>query len=136
MPLKAEPIVLSFEHLYATLPKPLWVATQATPVAQPELIAFNASLADELGAKEIPDPTTLAQWFSGNQAMPGAKSGALGYAGHQFGNFVPQLGDGRALLLGEVIDQNGVRRDVQLKAAAARRFPRWRWPFAVRSGAA
>ncbi|WP_447042995.1 protein adenylyltransferase SelO [Vreelandella sp. H-I2] len=116
--------MLSFEHLYSTLPKPLWVATQATPVAQPELIAFNASLADELGAKEIPDPTTLAQWFSGNQAIPGAKSGALGYAGHQFGNFVPQLGDGRALLLGEVIDQNGVRRDVQLKGSGRTPFSR------------
>lgn len=116
--------MLSFEHLYATLPKPLWVATKATPVAQPELIAFNASLADELGAKEIPDTTTLAQWFSGNQLMPGAKSGALGYAGHQFGNFVPQLGDGRALLLGEVIDQNGVRRDVQLKGSGRTPFSR------------
>lgn len=116
--------MLSFEHLYATLPKPLWVATRATPVAHPELIAFNASLADELGAKEIPDPTTLAQWFSGNQPIPGAKSGALGYAGHQFGNFVPQLGDGRALLLGEVIDQNGVRRDVQLKGSGRTPFSR------------
>jgi len=116
--------VLSFEHLYSTLPEPLWVATQATPVSSPELIAFNAPLAHELGAKEIPDSETLAQWFSGNQLMPEAKPGALGYAGHQFGNFVPQLGDGRALLLGEVIDQNGVRRDVQLKGSGRTPFSR------------
>ena len=116
--------MLPFEHLYSTLPEPLWVATQATPVSSPELIAFNAPLAHELGAKEIPDSETLAQWFSGNQLMPEAKPGALGYAGHQFGNFVPQLGDGRALLLGEVIDQNGVRRDVQLKGSGRTPFSR------------
>lgn len=116
--------MLSFEHLYATLPEPLWVATQATPVAQPELIAFNAPLAEQLGAKEIPDSATLAEWFSGNQLMPGANPGALGYAGHQFGNFVPQLGDGRALLLGEVIDQQGTRRDVQLKGSGRTPFSR------------
>ncbi|MCL5424678.1 MAG: YdiU family protein [Gammaproteobacteria bacterium] len=116
--------MLPFEHLYSTLPEPLWVATQATPVVSPELIAFNAPLAHELGAKEIPDPATLAEWFSGNQPMPGAKPGALGYAGHQFGNFVPQLGDGRALLLGEVIDQHGIRRDVQLKGSGRTPFSR------------
>lgn len=116
--------MLQFEHRYSTLPEPLWVATQATPVAQPELIAFNSPLAEALGAKEIPDSATLAQWFSGNQPMPGANPGALGYAGHQFGNFVPQLGDGRALLLGEVIDQHGVRRDVQLKGSGRTPFSR------------
>lgn len=116
--------MLSFEHRYATLPDPLWVATQATPVAQPELIAFNTPLAEALGAKEIPDSAMLAQWFSGNQPIPGANPGALGYAGHQFGNFVPQLGDGRALLLGEVIDQQGLRRDVQLKGSGRTPFSR------------
>jgi uncharacterized protein YdiU (UPF0061 family) len=74
--------------------------------------------------REIPDPATLGEWFSGNQPMPGSQPGALGYAGHQFGNFVPQLGDGRALLLGEVIDQNGVRRDVQLKGSGRTPFSR------------
>ncbi|QNI02065.1 YdiU family protein [Halomonas sp. SH5A2] len=116
--------MLSFEHRYATLPEPLWVASQATPVAHPELIAFNATLARELGAQDMPDATTLAEWFSGNQLPPGAKPGALGYAGHQFGNFVPQLGDGRALLLGEVIDEHGKRRDVQLKGSGRTPFSR------------
>ncbi|MCO7247194.1 protein adenylyltransferase SelO [Halomonas sp. Mc5H-6] len=116
--------MLSFEHRYATLPEPLWIASQATPVAHPELIAFNTPLARELGAQDIPDATTLAEWFSGNQLPPGAKPGALGYAGHQFGNFVPQLGDGRALLLGEVVDQHGKRRDVQLKGSGRTPFSR------------
>lgn len=116
--------MLSFEHRYATLPEPLSVECAATPVAHPELIAFNAPLAAELGADEIPDEATLAAWFSGNQAMPSARPRALGYAGHQFGNFVPQLGDGRALLLGEVVDQHGKRRDVQLKGSGRTPFSR------------
>ena len=116
--------MLSFEHQFATLPEPLWVACQPTPVAQPSLIAFNDALAVQLGMQARPDDATLAQWFSGNQLPPGAEPKALGYAGHQFGNFVPQLGDGRALLLGEVVDQQGVRRDVQLKGSGRTPFSR------------
>ncbi|WP_422102675.1 protein adenylyltransferase SelO [Vreelandella sp.] len=116
--------MLTFEHQFATLPEPLWVACQPTPVAQPSLIAFNDALAAQLGMQTRPDDATLAQWFSGNQLPPGAEPKALGYAGHQFGNFVPQLGDGRALLLGEVVDQQGIRRDVQLKGSGRTPFSR------------
>lgn len=116
--------MLPFEHRYATLPEPLWVACEPTPVAEPALIAFNRPLAQELGARDVPDDATLAQWLSGNTPMPGAEPKALGYAGHQFGNFVPQLGDGRALLLGEVIDQQGKRRDIQLKGSGRTPFSR------------
>ncbi|RUR29672.1 YdiU family protein [Vreelandella andesensis] len=116
--------MLTFEHLFATLPEPLWVACQPTPVAQPSLIVFNDALAVQLGMQTRPDDATLAQWFSGNQLPPDAEPRALGYAGHQFGHFVPQLGDGRALLLGEVIDQQGVRRDVQLKGSGRTPFSR------------
>ena len=116
--------MLTFEHQFATLPEPLWVACQPTPVAQPSLIAFNDDLAAQLGMQTRPDDATLAQWFSGNQLPPGAEPKALGYAGHQFGNFVPQLGDGRALLLGEVVDHQGLRRDVQLKGSGRTPFSR------------
>ncbi|MGS2744509.1 protein adenylyltransferase SelO [Halomonas sp. LS-001] len=116
--------MLSFEHSFATLPEPLWVACQPTPVEAPTLIAFNQSLAESLGMQETPDETRLAEWFSGNQLPPGAEPRALGYAGHQFGSFVPQLGDGRALLLGEVVNQNGQRRDVQLKGSGRTPFSR------------
>lgn len=116
--------MLTFEHRFASLPEPLWVACQPTPVNHPTLIAFNERLAEMLGMQAKPDDATLAQWFSGNQLPPGAEPRALGYAGHQFGNFVPQLGDGRALLLGEVIDQYGVRRDVQLKGSGRTPFSR------------
>ena len=116
--------MLSFEHSFATLPEPLWVGCQPTPVEAPTLIAFNQSLAYTLGMQETPGEATLAMWFSGNQLLPGAEPRALGYAGHQFGNFVPQLGDGRALLLGEVVDHNGERRDVQLKGSGRTPFSR------------
>jgi uncharacterized protein YdiU (UPF0061 family) len=62
--------------------------------------------------------------FAGNVTPPGAEPIAMAYAGHQFGNFVPQLGDGRAILLGEVLDRNGERRDVQLKGAGRTPFSR------------
>ncbi|MGY4877402.1 protein adenylyltransferase SelO [Vreelandella aquamarina] len=116
--------MLSFEHSFATLPEPLWVACQPTPVEAPTLIAFNQPLAETLGMKKMPGEATLAMWLSGNQLPPGAEPRALGYAGHQFGNFVPQLGDGRALLLGEVVDHNGMRRDVQLKGSGRTPFSR------------
>ncbi|WP_417421675.1 protein adenylyltransferase SelO [Halomonas sp.] len=122
--MKVEANMLPFEHHYATLPAPLWIASEPTPVAEPSLIAFNRPLAKELGASDVPDDATLAQWLSGNTPMPGAEPKALGYAGHQFGNFVPQLGDGRALLLGEVIDQQGKRRDIQLKGSGRTPFSR------------
>ena len=62
--------------------------------------------------------------FAGNVMPPGAEPIAMAYAGHQFGNFVPQLGDGRAILLGEVLDRNGERRDIQLKGAGRTPFSR------------
>ncbi|WP_249978542.1 protein adenylyltransferase SelO [Vreelandella olivaria] len=116
--------MLTFEHQFATLPEPLWVACMPTSVAEPSLIAFNDALATHLGMQARPEDAVLAEWFSGNQLPPGAEPKALGYAGHQFGNFVPQLGDGRALLLGEVIDQLEVRRDIQLKGSGRTPFSR------------
>ncbi|MCB8888967.1 protein adenylyltransferase SelO [Vreelandella malpeensis] len=116
--------MLTFEHDYTTLPEPLWVACDPAGVATPALLAFNAPLARRLGADAMPDDATLAAWFSGNTPPPGARPVALGYAGHQFGNFVPQLGDGRALLLGEVVDAQGQRFDIQLKGSGRTPFSR------------
>ena len=70
------------------------------------------------------EPDELAAVFAGNVIPPGAEPIAMAYAGHQFGNFVPQLGDGRAILLGEVLNHNGERRDVQLKGAGRTPFSR------------
>jgi uncharacterized protein YdiU (UPF0061 family) len=90
-----------------------------------ELIKLNETLALELGL----DPKALAtpggvEVLAGNRVAANSEPIAMAYAGHQFGNFVPQLGDGRAILLGEVIDRNGVRRDIQLKGSGPTRFSR------------
>ncbi len=86
---------------------------------------LNRALAVQLGL----DPEVLAspegvEMLAGNRVAPGSEPIALAYAGHQFGNFVPQLGDGRAILLGEVVDRDGQRRDIQLKGSGRTPFSR------------
>ena len=95
------------------------------PVADPRLIKFNPALATELGLEwQSLDEATLAAVWAGNLVPLGADPIATAYAGHQFGQFVPQLGDGRAILLGEVIGRDGVRRDIQLKGSGRTPFSR------------
>lgn len=114
-----------FDNSYARLPERFSAAVMPTPVTAPELIVFNQPLADELGLDlGDADEARLAQIFSGNVIPQGAEPLAMAYAGHQFGGFVPQLGDGRAILLGEVIDINGKRRDIQLKGSGRTPFSR------------
>jgi len=114
-----------FSNSYARLPEHFFERLSPTPVAKPRLIKFNESLASELGVDTRGlEPDELAAVFAGNVVPPGAEPIAIAYAGHQFGNFVPQLGDGRAILLGEVVDRNGERRDIQLKGAGRTPFSR------------
>jgi uncharacterized protein YdiU (UPF0061 family) len=114
-----------FSNSYARLPEHFFARRSPTPVAKAHLIKFNESLASELGVDTRGlEPDELAAVFAGNVIPPGAEPIAMAYAGHQFGNFVPQLGDGRAILLGEVVDRNGERRDVQLKGAGRTPFSR------------
>ncbi len=112
-----------FDNRYLALGERFFAQTPPTPVKAPELIIFNAALAAELG---IPgdDVAALTAVFSGNQVPPGAAPLAMAYAGHQFGHFVPQLGDGRALLLGEVVANDGTRRDIHLKGSGRTAFSR------------
>jgi uncharacterized protein YdiU (UPF0061 family) len=110
---------------YSTLPEHFFARLAPTPVAAPKLIRFNESLAEELGlSTEGLDAAALAEIFAGNRLPPGAQPIAMAYAGHQFGHFVPQLGDGRALLLGEVRDRHGVLRDIQLKGSGRTPYSR------------
>lgn len=116
---------VSFANSYTALPERFFARVRPTPVGEPKLIALNTALAEELQL----DPAWLASpdgvdMLSGRALPPGADPIATAYAGHQFGNFVPQLGDGRAVLLGEVIDRNGTRRDLQLKGAGRTPFSR------------
>jgi serine/tyrosine/threonine adenylyltransferase len=114
-----------FEHTYAALPANFFARVTPTPVAAPRLIKLNRALAVDLGL----DPDLLstpegAEILAGKRVPEGADPIAMAYAGHQFGHFVPQLGDGRAILLGEVIDKEGVRRDIQLKGSGPTPFSR------------
>jgi uncharacterized protein YdiU (UPF0061 family) len=112
---------IPFDNSYARLPEGFYTRTLPTPVAAPRLLKLNTALARQLGL----DPAMLdADVLSGQRIPAGGEPIALAYAGHQFGNFVPQLGDGRAILLGEVIDADGVRRDIQLKGAGPTPFSR------------
>jgi uncharacterized protein YdiU (UPF0061 family) len=114
-----------FENSFAKLPDGFFARLNPTPVSEPVLLAFNAELADELGlVTQALSNQELALVFSGNQVPIGAEPLAAAYAGHQFGHFVPQLGDGRAILLGEVRDKAGRLRDIQLKGSGPTPFSR------------
>jgi serine/tyrosine/threonine adenylyltransferase len=116
---------LAFDNSYARDLEGFYVPWNAAQVAQPRLIKFNRGLAEELGLDaDALDSDEGASIFAGNEVPEGAVPLAQAYAGHQFGGFVPQLGDGRALLLGEVIDRNERRRDIQLKGSGPTPFSR------------
>mgnify|MGYP003144848227 FL=1 len=114
---------IPFDNSYASLPDGFFTRLDPTPVKEPKLLAWNDDLAASLGI-EGGDAKTRAQVFGGNAVPAGAAPLAQLYAGHQFGNFNPQLGDGRAILLGEVIDSVGKRRDIQLKGSGPTPYSR------------
>jgi len=110
---------------YSRLPENFYARWAPAPVAKPSLIQFNASLATELGLDPHgTDSEALAAVFSGNQLPAELAPIAMAYAGHQFGHFVPQLGDGRAILIADAVDRSGARRDVQLKGSGRTPFSR------------
>ncbi|MGW9332580.1 protein adenylyltransferase SelO [Bosea sp. NPDC055594] len=116
---------IAFDNSYARLPPRFFAPVEPTAVSAPRLIKLNETLATELGL----DPAWLSSpqgvaTLAGNSLVEGAMPIATAYAGHQFGGFNPQLGDGRAILLGEVVDREGRRRDIQLKGAGPTPFSR------------
>ena len=116
---------IPFDNSYARLPSRMFTALSPTPVADPHLIAVNDDLAATLGL----DPAALrapegVQVLAGNVVAAGSDPLAQVYAGHQFGHWNPQLGDGRAILLGEVVGTDGIRRDIQLKGAGPTPYSR------------
>ncbi|GIS91303.1 MAG: hypothetical protein CM1200mP20_13440 [Pseudomonadota bacterium] len=117
--------LFQFDNSYAQLPERFYAKLPPTPVAGPRLVRLNEPLERHLGL----DPERLGspegiEMLAGNRVPEGAEPLAMAYAGFQFGNWVPQLGDGRAILLGELIDRDGVRRDIQLKGAGRPPFSR------------
>jgi protein adenylyltransferase len=115
----------NFENTYARLPEHFYARLAPTRVTAPQLVKVNVELARSLGL----DPNALTstegvEILAGNRVAEGSEPIALAYAGHQFGYFVPQLGDGRAVLLGEVMGRDGVRYDIQLKGSGPTPFSR------------
>jgi uncharacterized protein YdiU (UPF0061 family) len=117
--------VITFDNSFARLPQQMFTAQTPTAVRAPHMLAVNADLGALLGIDAgwlASDAAT--QVLSGNAVPDGAAPLAQLYAGHQFGNWNPQLGDGRAILLGEVIGTDGIRRDIQLKGSGRTPYSR------------
>ena len=117
--------IFPFENSYAELPSRFFEFLKPSPVRQPRLICLNEKLAERLRL----NPSLLQdeegiEILAGNLVPPGADPLAMAYAGFQFGHWVPQLGDGRAILLGEIMDKFGIRHDIQLKGAGRTPFSR------------
>ncbi|APX11325.1 protein adenylyltransferase SelO [Tateyamaria omphalii] len=110
---------IPFDNTYAALPGAFYTRLNPTPVAKSDRLAWNTALAHELGIEGADDTV-----FAGTTVPEGAAPLAQLYAGHQFGSYNPQLGDGRAILLGEVIDRHGQRRDIQLKGSGPTPYSR------------
>ena len=116
---------IPFDNTYARLPERFFARLNPTPVSAPRLIRLNTALAESLGIDlaSLGSADSLGI-FSGNKIAEGSDPIAQAYAGHQFGGFSPQLGDGRAILLGEVVGRDGMRRDIQLKGSGPTPFSR------------
>ncbi len=114
-------MTILFDNSFVNLPKSFYMRQAPVPVAAPALVKFNHGLAAEIGVSAADLPVEV---LAGNALPKGAAPLAAAYAGHQFGGFSPQLGDGRAVLLGEVIGPDGIRRDIQLKGAGRTYFSR------------
>ena len=117
--------IFTFDNSYARDLEGLYLPWTGAKAPAPQVLRLNEELARELGL----DPEALrlpkgASFLTGSAAPEGAAPLAMAYAGHQFGGFSPQLGDGRALLLGEVIDRSGKRRDIHLKGSGRTPFSR------------
>lgn len=121
----AETVLFAFDNSYARDLEGAYAAWSPAPAPRPTLLRFNHDLARELGLDVAAfTPERCAAIFSGNEVPADALPLAQAYAGHQFGGFSPQLGDGRALLLGEVIDRYGQRRDIAFKGSGRTPFSR------------
>ncbi len=116
---------LAFDNRFAQLPEALYIRHQPAPVSAPELMAFNAPLGHQLGLdRELLGDDVLKTWLSGNALAKGSEPLAAAYAGHQFGQWSGTLGDGRAVLLGEINASDGQHWDIQLKGSGPTPFSR------------
>ncbi|HSE83139.1 MAG TPA: protein adenylyltransferase SelO family protein, partial [Thermodesulfobacteriota bacterium] len=116
---------LEFDNTYAGLPEHFYEKTLPTPFSNPHLVSFNPDATKLIGLdpneSERPE---FVEYMSGKKILPGAEPIAMLYTGHQFGVYNRRLGDGRAILLGEVRNGNGEKWDLHLKGAGRTRFAR------------
>lgn len=116
---------MNFDNSYANLPEAFRATVRPEVAPAPQLLAWNDALSTQLGLDTLAsDQGKLAKLFGGGATMPGMQPVAMAYAGHQFGHFVPQLGDGRAVLLGEIVDAQARRFDIQLKGSGRTPYSR------------
>jgi len=117
--------LFEFDNSYARELPSLSVPWRVTPVPAPSMLVLNGELADELGVDaDLLRESAGVALLAGNAAPDGVSPVAQAYSGHQFGGYVPRLGDGRALLLGELVDRQGHRHDLHLKGSGATPFAR------------
>ena len=116
---------MDFANTYAELPAILFKKASPTDVESPKFVAVNHALAKDIGISVtwLKSPEAL-QALAGNEPLPNTPSIAMAYAGHQFGHWVPSLGDGRAILAGEIVGPDGIRRDLHLKGAGRTPYSR------------
>ena len=116
---------LRFDNTFARLPETFFRRVSPTPLPEPYLVSFNAKAAELIGLDPLESKKAeFVEYFTGNKILPGSEPVSAVYAGHQFGSFVTQLGDGRAILLGEAVNERGERCDIQLKGAGLTPFSR------------
>ncbi len=116
---------IRFDNTYARLPEVFYRRVKPTALPAPYLVSFNEKAAELIGLdpQEVSKPE-FVEYFTGTKLLPGSEPISAIYAGHQFGTFVPQLGDGRAITLGEAVNDKGERFDIQLKGAGLTPFSR------------
>ena len=115
--------MIHLQNTYSNLPKDFHRSINPTSVKDPKFLSLNKRLLLELGIDNL-DDNLLLSYFSGNSLPKESIPLSMTYAGHQFGNFVPQLGDGRAILLGELTDKSGKLNDIQLKGSGPTAYSR------------
>jgi len=121
----SQPLTIPFDNTYARLPGEFYARLSPEQMPAPRLLKLNESLAKELQLDvDVLQSEAGLDFLSGRVEAQGSEPLAMAYAGHQFGHFVPQLGDGRALLLGEVLNTEGQRYDIQLKGSGRTPFSR------------
>lgn len=116
--------MFTFKNTFFDLPSDFYENVKPTPVSNPKIIKLNKKLYENLDLDDQISNDLLTKVFSGNLVLDSTQPISLKYAGHQFGNFINQLGDGRAILLGEIVNKSNERFDIQLKGSGLTPFSR------------